>query len=217
MSHEGHSNSSGERIPVSVYPTSSQASKAVAAAIAKLLRERASQGKMAVLGLATGSTPTGVYDELVRLHKEEGLSFKNAITFNLDEYWPMQPDSIQSYRRFMQEHLFDHVDIIPSNTNVPTGTEPREKVNAFCEQYERKIKECGGIDIQILGVGRTGHIGFNEPGSSRDSRTRLITLDKVTRMDAASDFFGEWNVPRQAITMGVGSILDARKIVLSFI
>jgi glucosamine-6-phosphate deaminase len=215
MSHApSHSQSSGERIPVSVYPTSSLASASVAAAMAALIRERAAQGKMAVLGLATGSTPTGVYDELVRLHRQEGLSFKNVITFNLDEYWPMQPDSLQSYRRFMQEHLFDHVDITPSNTHVPSGIVARDEVQTFCEQYERKIKEVGGIDIQILGVGRTGHIGFNEPGSSRESRTRLITLDKVTRMDAASDFFGEWSVPRCAITMGVGTILDARQVFL---
>lgn len=204
----------GEKIPVSVYPTSSMASAAVAAEISKLIKERAAKGRPAVLGLATGSTPTGVYDELVRLHREEGLSFANVVTFNLDEYWPMPPDSVQSYRRFMQEHLFDLVDIHPANTNVPAGTATREDVNASCERYERKIKEAGGIDIQILGVGRTGHIGFNEPGSSRESRTRLITLDKVTRMDAASDFFGEWNVPRRAITMGVGTILDARQVFL---
>jgi glucosamine-6-phosphate deaminase len=214
MSHSASHVSSGEKIPVVIHPTSSAASKAVAAAIAALIRERAAQGKKAVLGLATGSTPTAVYDELVRLHREEKLSFRNVVTFNLDEYWPMQPDSIQSYRRFMQEHLFDHVDIDPANTNVPSGTVAREQVTAFCEEYERKIRDLGGIDIQILGVGRTGHIGFNEPGSSRESRTRLITLDKVTRMDAASDFFGEWNVPGRAITMGVGTILDARRIFL---
>jgi glucosamine-6-phosphate deaminase len=208
------SGGSGELIPVSVYPTSASASAAVAAAIATLIRERAATGKMAVLGLATGSTPQGVYDELIRLHREEGLSFKNVITFNLDEYWPMQPDSIQSYRRFMQEHLFDHIDINPANTNVPSGIVAREEVSKACEQYERKIKELGGIDLQVLGVGRTGHIGFNEPGSSRESRTRLITLDKVTRMDAASDFFGEWNVPSRAVTMGVGTILDARQVFL---
>ncbi|MBL9001203.1 MAG: glucosamine-6-phosphate deaminase [Phycisphaerae bacterium] len=204
----------GEKIPVSVYPTSTAASAAVAAEIASLLRERAAAGKKAILGLATGSTPTAVYEELVRLHKAEGLSFKNAVTFNLDEYWPMQPDDLQSYRRFMREYLFDRIDIDPSNTHVPDGTIPRSDVSAFCDRYERSIRDLGGIDIQILGVGRTGHIGFNEPGSSRESRTRLITLDKVTRMDAASDFFGEWNVPRTAITMGVGTILDAKRIFL---
>jgi glucosamine-6-phosphate deaminase len=203
-----------EKIPVSVYPSSHAASRAVAAEIAALIRERAAQGRHAVLGLATGSTPQAVYEELVRLHKQEGLSFKNVVSFNLDEYHPMEPQELQSYRRFMQEYLFDHIDIDPANTNVPDGTIPRERVGAFCEAYERKIREMGGIDIQLLGIGRTGHIGFNEPGSPKDSKTRLITLDKVTRMDAASDFFGEWHVPRQAITMGVGTILEARKVFL---
>jgi glucosamine-6-phosphate deaminase len=203
-----------ERVPVAVHPTSQAGSRAVAAEIATLVRDRATEGRRAVLGLATGSTPQGVYEELVRLHREEGLSFRNVTTFNLDEYWPMAPDAIQSYRRFMREYLFDHVDLDPAQTHVPDGTVPRERVGAFCEEYERRIREAGGIDVQILGVGRTGHIGFNEPGSSRESRTRLITLDKVTRMDAASDFFGDWNVPRKAITMGVGTILEARRIFL---
>ncbi|MFG0330201.1 MAG: glucosamine-6-phosphate deaminase [Phycisphaerales bacterium] len=203
-----------ERIPVVAHKSSDAASKAVAAEIADLIRERAAEGRAAVLGLATGSTPTGIYDELVRLHREEKLSFANVVTFNLDEYWPMQPHELQSYDRFMHEHLFDLVDIEPANVHIPDGQLPREDVHRYCERYEAAIREAGGIDYQILGVGRTGHIGFNEPGSPRDSRTRLITLDRVTRMDAASDFFGEWNVPRKAITMGVGTILDARRIVL---
>ena len=119
----------------------------------------------------------------------------------------MSPDELQSYRRFMREHLFDHVDANPKNVHVPDGTIPLEKVAQYCQDYERKIKEAGGLDYQILGIGRTGHVGFNEPGSPRDSKTRLITLDRVTRMDAASDFFGEWNVPRKAVTMGVETIL----------
>jgi glucosamine-6-phosphate deaminase len=201
-------------LPVSVYPTSAAASGAVAAEIASLIRARAAQGKQVVLGLATGSTPQGVYDELVRLHRAEGLSFKNVTTFNLDEYWPMVPEGLQSYRRFMREYLFDLVDLDPAQVNIPDGTIGREAVPSFCEAYERKIREAGGIDVQLLGVGRTGHIGFNEPGSPVESRTRLITLDRVTRMDAASDFFGERNVPRQAITMGVGTILEARQIFL---
>lgn len=202
-----------ERIPVTIYPSHEHASRAVAAEIAELIRARAAEKRNAVLGLATGSTPVGIYDELIRLHRD-GLSFKNVVTFNLDEYWPMPPDSLQSYRRFMQEHLFDHIDINPDNCHVPDGTITRDDVPAFCERYEAAIRHAGGIDIQLLGIGRTGHIGFNEPGSARDSRTRLITLDKVTRMDAASDFFGEWNVPRKAITMGVGTILEARRIIL---
>jgi glucosamine-6-phosphate deaminase len=203
-----------ERIPVTVYDQPGEASRAVAREIADLIRERAAAGQRTVLGLATGSTPVGVYDELIRLHREENLSFETVVTFNLDEYWPMDPDALQSYHRFMQEHLFDHVDIDPRNVHIPDGLLAREAVAEACSRYEQQIRDVGGIDLQLLGIGRTGHIGFNEPGSSLESRTRLITLDSVTRSDAASDFFGEWNVPRQAITMGVGSILDARKVVL---
>jgi len=199
---------------VSVHDSSSSACAAVAREIADLIRDKARRGEKAVLGLATGSTPQDLYDELVRLHRHEGLSFRNVVTFNLDEYWPMPPDALQSYHRFMRESLFDHVDVPPESIHIPDGTLPREGVAAFCEEYERRIRDAGGIDYQILGIGRTGHIGFNEPGSARTSRTRLITLDRVTRLDAASDFFGERNVPRQAITMGVGTILDARRIAL---
>ena len=203
-----------ERIPVTVYDQPLDASRAVAREIADLVQSRAAAGNQTVLGLATGSTPVGVYDELIRLHREERVSFKTVVTFNLDEYWPMQPDALQSYHRFMREHLFDHLDIPAAAIHLPDGTLPRDKVAAACVRYEEQIREAGGIDLQILGIGRTGHIGFNEPGSALDSRTRLITLDSVTRVDAASDFFGEWNVPRQAITMGVGSILDAHRVVL---
>src|SRR5687767_14614857 len=156
-----------EKIPVTVYPSSDQASRSIAAEIAELIRSKNARGEKAVLGLATGSTPTEVYDELIRLHQQEGLSFKNVITFNLDEYYPIQPDELQSYNRFMREHLFDHIDIEPANAHVPDGTVPREKVWEFCQRYERMIKDAGGIDYQILGIGRTGHVGFNEPGSPR--------------------------------------------------
>jgi glucosamine-6-phosphate deaminase len=203
-----------ERTPVRVYPHSTQANKAVAKEIADLIRERAAEGKTCVLGLATGSTPVGVYNELVRLHREEGLSLANVVTFNLDEYYPMQPNELQSYVRFMREHLFDLVDIPKGNWHVPDGTLPIEQVADYCAWYEEQIAAAGGVDIQILGIGRTGHVGFNEPGSGKDSRTRLITLDRVTRIDAASDFFGQEHVPRRAITMGVGSILGARKIIM---
>lgn len=203
-----------ERIRVQVYPSSKDVDKAVAVYIASQIREAAYENRMYVLGLATGSTPVGVYDEWVRMHREEGLSFRNVITFNLDEYFPMQPLELQSYVRFMREHLFDLIDIPPGQAHIPDGTLAREQVAAFCADYERKIQEAGGIDLQILGIGRTGHIGFNEPGSGRNSRTRLIALDSTTRMDAASDFFGEEHVPRRAITMGVGTIMDAREIVL---
>ena len=203
-----------EKIPSVIYEESFDASIAVANEIASHIRKREQENENAVLGLATGSTPVGVYDELVRLHKEEGLSFKNVITFNLDEYYPIEPNSLQSYVRFMNEHLFNHIDIPDKNINIPDGTIPEDDVHKFCEEYEQKISEAGGLDIQLLGIGRTGHIGFNEPGSRPDSITRLITLDKITRKDAASDFFGEEYVPRRAITMGVGTILKADKIIL---
>jgi len=203
-----------ERLPVTVYDQPAEASRAVAREIADLVTSRAAVGKPTVLGLATGSTPVGVYDELIRLHREEGVSFRSVVTFNLDEYWPMQPDALQSYHRFMREHLFDHLDIPAEAIHIPDGMLPRSEILAACGRYEELIREAGGIDLQILGIGRTGHIGFNEPGSTAESRTRLITLDSVTRGDAASDFFGERNVPRQAITMGVGTILDARRVIL---
>ncbi|MDC0937215.1 glucosamine-6-phosphate deaminase, partial [Pirellulales bacterium] len=203
-----------ERVPCRIYHDAADASRSVAEQIAALVRDRAAQGRTCVLGLATGSTPTGVYDELIRMHREEGLSLSNVITFNLDEYFPMQPEELQSYVRFMREHLFDHVDIPAESTNVPDGRLDESAVADYCRSYEAQIADAGGVDLQLLGVGRTGHIGFNEPGSSRNSRTRLITLDHVTRRDAASDFFGEENVPRRAITMGVGTILDAGQIIL---
>lgn len=203
-----------EKIPTLIYQDSDEASSAIALKIADLIREKAKKGEKAVLGLATGSTPVVVYDELIRLHKEDGLSFKNVITFNLDEYYPIEPDSLQSYVRFMKEHLFDHVDIPDNQVHIPDGSVEEEKIHEYCEKYESLIKDAGGIDIQLLGIGRTGHIGFNEPGSRPDSLTRLITLDQVTRKDAASDFFGEEYVPRRAITMGVGTILQAKQIIL---
>jgi glucosamine-6-phosphate deaminase len=201
-----------EKIPVNIFNTSEEASKFVASQIANLIKSRQAENKHVVLGLATGSTPTRLYAELVSMHKNEKLSFKNVFTFNLDEYYPIQPDSLQSYVRFMNEHLFNHIDIPKQNINIPDGTLPKEKVGDFCREYESKIDKLGGIDIQVLGIGRTGHIGFNEPGSTERSLTRLVTLDQVTRIDAASDFFGEENVPRKAITMGVGSIMKAKKV-----
>ena len=203
-----------EKLPITIYPNADEASIAVAQEIAALIRQRKDAGKMCVLGLATGSTPTRVYDELVRMHKQAGLSFANVITFNLDEYYPLHPESLQSYNRFMREYLFNHVDILPGNIHIPDGTVPKEKLLEFCRDYDRMIEANGGIDIQILGIGRTGHIGFNEPGSHINSPTRIITLDHLTRTDASSDFFGEENVPRMAITMGVGSITKAKKIIL---
>ena len=203
-----------EKIKTKIYDDAALASQAVANEIRDKIIEKDKQGKKCVLGLATGSSPMTVYKELIRLYREENLSFKNVVTFNLDEYYPMQPTNLQSYVRFMQQYLFDHIDIPKENINIPDGTIGRMKIEEYCTRYEQKIKTYGEIDIQILGIGRTGHIGFNEPGSGIDSRTRLITLDHITRIDAASDFFGEENVPDKAITMGVGTILDAKRIIL---
>ncbi|MBC8011978.1 MAG: glucosamine-6-phosphate deaminase [Burkholderiales bacterium] len=203
-----------ERIPTEIYASADAACRGLAAEIAALIRERAAQQRMVVFGLATGSTPVRLYRELIRLHREEGLSFKNVVTFNLDEYHGLARSHPESYWRFMHEQLFNHIDVPAENIHVPDGTLPRAEVFAGCRAYENKIRSAGGLDLQILGIGRTGHIGFNEPGSGRDSRTRLVTLDSLTRRDAARDFLGEANVPRHAITMGVGTILDARKVVL---
>lgn len=202
------------RIPTLVFESSGQASRHAAILIDKLVRENNANGKPTVLGLATGSTPVGLYRELIRLHREQGLDLSRVVTFNLDEYYPMPPDDSHAYNRWMRETFFDHVNIRPENIHIPDGTLEPEDVEGYCVRYEQAIRKAGGIDIQVLGIGRTGHIGFNEPGSTRTSRTRMVTLDSVTRMDAASGFFGEENVPHQAITMGVGTILEARRVVL---
>ena len=203
-----------EKLPVTVFKNPKEASVSVAHRIAKIIKDKQNSSLNAVLGLATGATPIAVYAELVRLHKEEALSFKNVITFNLDEYFPMQPTAAQSYVYFMNENLFDHIDIIKENIHIPDGTLKLENIPAFCLAYEQKIEEVGGLDMQILGIGRTGHIGFNEPGSAPNSGTRLVTLDDLTRRDAARDFGGKSRVPTKAITMGIGTIFKAREIVL---
>lgn len=202
------------KAPTLLFANASEVDKHVTLLIEGLIRQNNSAGLPTVLGLPTGSTPIGVYRELIRLHKEEDLDFSRVITFNLDEYWPIASDSIHSYTRWMWETFFDHVNIPRENIHIPDGTIARKDVDEYCEEYEREIERAGGIDIQLLGIGRSGHIGFNEPGSLRNSRTRLVTLDPVTRQDAASGFFGEENVPMQAITMGVGTILDAKKVVI---
>ena len=203
-----------ERINTIIHENSQEASYYVAQEIISLVSQRQKEGKKMVLGLATGSTPIKVYDYLVQAHKEQGVSFSNVISFNLDEYFPMHSESIHSYVRFMREHLFDHLDIPAHQINIPDGQQNKESVRAYCQNYEKKIIDAGGIDIQILGIGRTGHIGFNEPGSSLKSKTRLVRLDRITRLDAASDFFGKENVPSKAITMGVGTIMGAKRIIL---
>jgi glucosamine-6-phosphate deaminase len=205
---------SHERIPVVIAEAYDDLARVIARRIADIIRDRHKNERHAVLGLATGSTPIGIYRELIRMHREEGLDFSNVVTFNLDEYYPMAPDSLHSYHRFMRENFFEHVNVKPANVHIPRGDLSRADIEAHVREYERSIQQAGGIDFQILGIGQTGHIGFNEPGSSIDSRTRLVTLDTITRRVAAADFFGAENVPSEAITMGVATILDAREVAL---
>ncbi|HEX8550022.1 MAG TPA: glucosamine-6-phosphate deaminase [Abditibacteriaceae bacterium] len=195
--------------PFAIYPDYLALCREVAARIAEIVREKPN----AVLGLATGSTPIGVYKELIRRHREEGLDFSGVTCFNLDEYVPLMPDAPQSYHRFMREQLFDAINC--QNWHVPSG-EARDisQIERDCADYEKAIADAGGLDFQLLGIGRSGHIGFNEPGSGVETRTRLVVLDSVTRSDAASTFFGLENTPARAITMGVGTILEAREIAL---
>lgn len=203
-----------EKVPVQIFEKPSEAVKAVAQEMANLIREKAAKGEKCVLGLATGSSPIKLYQELVRMHKEEGLSFKNVITFNLDEYLPMPKASEHSYHYFMHHHLFDHIDIDPKNVHIPDGTLKGEEIDIFCKAYDQAIDDAGGIDIQILGIGRTGHIGFNEPGSPMTSKTRMVYLNELTMKDASGEFGGIDKVPTRAITMGVGTIMKSHKIIL---
>ncbi len=203
-----------EKIHNVIFNNSVTGSVAVAHEIAALIIEKQQSNSICVLGLATGSSPIKVYEELIRLHKTNNLSFKNVVTFNLDEYFPMQHDDIQSYHYFMHEHLFKHIDILPENVNIPTGDCTPEESFVLCAQYEEKIKSLGGLDFQLLGIGRTAHIGFNEPGSHQNSTTRMVTLDHLTRSDAASSFLGMENVPKKAVTMGISTVLEAKRIVL---
>jgi glucosamine-6-phosphate deaminase len=209
-----YSETTFEKLPVTIFKEAREGAISVAHEIAQLIRHKQEQGEKAVLGLATGASPIQVYRELVRLHQEENLSFDNVVTFNLDEYYPMQPDELQSYVYFMHEHLFDHINIRPEHINIPDGTLPVEKVKEYCLNYEKKIEAYGGLDLQLLGIGRTGHIGFNEPGSAITSTTRLVKLDPLTITDAAKDFIKEEYVPLRAITMGVGTIMKAARIIL---
>ncbi|WP_282056584.1 glucosamine-6-phosphate deaminase [Maribacter luteus] len=203
-----------EKIHNVIFEDSNEGSIQIAREISDLIRKKQALGENCVLGLATGSSPIKVYEELVRMHREEGLSFSNVITFNLDEYLPMDKSNMQSYYYFMHEHLFNHIDIPAESINIPDGSLPQEEVVDFCLAYEKKIKDNGGLDFQLLGIGRTGHIGFNEPGSHFNSGTRVITLDHITRVDAAPAFLGIDNVPRKAITMGIATVRNAKRIVL---
>lgn len=203
-----------EKISCQIFPNFSAGSRFSAQEVAALIKEKQDQGIPCVLGLATGSTPKTLYAELIRLHKEEGLSFKNVVAFNLDEYYPMDRNALQSYHRFMRVNLFDHIDIDPKNCHIPSGEWPKEKVKEYCAQYEQMIADAGGIDLQILGIGVNGHIGFNEPGSSVYSRTRLITLENSTRLANSFEFANIAQVPRLAVTTGISTIMKAKKILL---
>ncbi|MCL6505093.1 MAG: glucosamine-6-phosphate deaminase [Pirellulales bacterium] len=193
---------------VIVESTPNEVARHAARIVADLVRRK----PKCVLGLATGSTPLGMYAELIRMHREEGLDFSKVVTFNLDEYVGLEPAHPQSYRYFMDEHFFRHINIDPRHTHVPDGR--ALDFDAHCQQYEKLIRDCGGIDLQVLGIGRDGHIAFNEPGSSLGSRTRLKTLTAETVRDNARFFGSEEAVPRLAITMGVGTILESRQCLL---
>ena len=182
--------------------------------IATLIREKQQRGEQCILGLATGSTPISMYAELVRMHREEGLSFANVISFNLDEYYPIEKEAFQSYWSFMHRHLFDHVDIDPKNIHIPSGQWSKEEIKKHCAAYDQLIDNLGGIDLQVLGIGNNGHIGFNEPGSSIHSKTRLVNLDNTTRIANAYEFQNISKVPRLAVTMGISVIMKAKRILL---
>ncbi|MBS1748022.1 MAG: glucosamine-6-phosphate deaminase [Bacteroidetes bacterium] len=203
-----------EKIPVEIFPSPQEGSVYAANEIAQLIRQKQKENTVCVLGLATGSTPINLYKEMVRLHNEEGLSFKNVITFNLDEYFPIKREEFQSYWSFMHRHLFDHIDIDPKNIHIPNGDLSKDAAKKFCIEYEQMIQDAGGIDLQILGIGNNGHIGFNEPGSSIFSKTRLTNLDNNTRIANAREFQNITKVPRLALTMGISTIMKAKRILL---
>ncbi len=214
MKHKIDFTDSLEKIAVKIFPSTNDGSKYVAQVIADLIREKEAENKKCIIGLATGSSPKSLYAELVRMHKNEGLSFKNVITFNLDQYYPMEADALQSYHYFMRKNLFEQTDIDPNNYFLPDGIVPKDKVKEHCAEYEKKIADAGGLDLQILGIGTNGHIGFNEPGSGIYTKTRLITLDNSTRIANAYEFGNMSQVPRMAITMGISTILKSKKIIL---
>ncbi len=189
-------------------PDEQSMSLMAAATIADVIRRK----PRAVLGFATGSTPLGTYGELIRMHREEGLDFSQIVSFNLDEYVGLAPSHPQSYRRFMEDNFFNHINLRPENTNLPDGM--ADDIEAACRAYEAKIASFGGIDIQLLGIGANGHIAFNEPSSSLGSRTRVKTLSDKTRKDNSRFFANAAEVPRYAVTMGIGTIMEAREVVL---
>jgi len=203
-----------EKIPVKIFPNAKEGSKMVAGEIAQLIRDRAAKGQHCVLGMATGNTPVLLYKELVRMHREEGLSFKNVVTFNLDEYYPIHKDAYQSYWSFMHRNLFNHIDIDPANIHIPNGSWPKDEIKKYCAAYEQKLTDLGGVDLQLLGIGLNGHIGFNEPGSGQFSKTRLVNLDNTTRIANTYEFENLSKVPRMALTMGISNIMQSKRILL---
>ena len=203
-----------EKLHTVTFENSNEASLLIAREICDLIKSKQEKKKNCVIGFATGSSPTKVYQEIIRIHNEESLSFYNVIAFNLDEYFPIEKDDNNSYHHFMNENLFDHIDIPKENINIPSGDINEKEIKKFCSSYEKKIDKNGGIDIQLLGIGRTGHIGFNEPGSHFNSITRLITLDHTTRFDASKSFNGIENVPSRALTMGIRTIFNSKRIII---
>ena len=203
-----------EKLHTVTFENSTEASLLIAREICDLIKSKQEKKKNCVIGFATGSSPTKVYQEIIKIHNEESLSFYNVIAFNLDEYFPIEKDDNNSYHHFMNENLFDHIDIPKENINIPSGEISEKEIKKFCSSYEKKIDKNGGIDIQLLGIGRTGHIGFNEPGSHFNSITRLITLDHTTRFDASKSFNGIENVPSRALTMGIRTIFNSKRIII---
>ena len=203
-----------EKLHTVTFDNSQEASILIAREICDLVKSKQEKNKNCIIGFATGSSPTKVYQEIIRIHNDESLSFNNVITFNLDEYFPIEKDDNNSYHNFMKENLFDHIDIPKENINIPSGDISEKDITKFCSNYEKKIEKNGGLDIQLLGIGRTGHIGFNEPGSHFNSKTRLITLDHTTRFDASKSFNGIENVPSKAITMGIRTIFNSKRIIM---
>lgn len=200
--------------PITVCKSPQEGARTVARTVAACIRARQAAHTMAVIGLATGSTPIGLYAELVRMHREEGLSFDNVITFNLDEYYPIEKTAPASYNNFMHQHLFNHINIQKQNIHIPDGSVDIDLIASHCAAYEQAIVAAGGLDLQILGIGRNGHIGFNEPGSQESSITRIVKLEESTRIANVGDFGSLSDVPHSAITMGINTILKARKIIL---
>lgn len=203
-----------EKVYTNIFASESSGSMYVAREIENCIREKQKFGELCILGITTGKSPVGVFRALVEIHKKENLSFRNVVVFSLDEFFPISPKEQQSRNWLIHESLLDHVDILPENIHIPDGTLPQDKVAAFCRDYEAKIEEYGGLDLLFLGTGVQGQLGFNEPGSYTNTRTRLVALGNESRQAVSSIFYGIDNVPRKAITMGLGTILKAKRIIL---